>query len=140
MSGMIATPEQYTKAMLRALRFLSPLTASLLMLTLAACSPHPSAGGWHALDGSMRFQRLEIRYDGSADFYTHAEDKTAAWRCFWSAINSLESSLKCVDAGNADNEKYYSFSAQPDQKLGNLKLDGKTLGRYGWQPPAERPE
>ena len=52
---------------------------------LTACSAHPGAGGWGATSNEAMFERLEIRYNGQADFYTRAQDNDAAWRGFLSA-------------------------------------------------------
>jgi len=111
-----------------------------LTLLLSACSPHPGAGGWQAIDKEAIFQRLEIRYAGNADLYTQNQDTVAAWRCFWGAVDKTIASLKCVDAGNADNEKNYSFSVDKQSKEGVLKLGEQVMGRYSWQPPTDPPE
>ncbi len=109
-----------------------------LLLLLTACSAHPGAGGWHAISNDAKFQRLEIRYAGNADFYTQTDDKIAAWRCFWSAADKITASLKCIDASNADNEKTYLFVVNAETKEGILSLDKKVIGGV-WLAAANRP-
>lgn len=92
------------------------------------------------MDKEAIFQRLEIRYAGNADLYTQKEDTVAAWRCFWGAADKTNASLKCVDAGNANNEKSYVFSVDKETNEGVLKLGEQVLGQYGWQPPTDPPE
>jgi hypothetical protein len=109
--------------------------AFLILFTFGACSPHPGAGGWHATSVDAAFERLEIRYGGNADFYTKDDDKVAAWRCFWSAMDKASTSLKCIDAGNADNEKTYLFVVNAETNEGILSFGKQVLGVYDWQPP-----
>jgi hypothetical protein len=111
-----------------------------LILILNACSPHPGAGGWHAMDKDAKFQRLEIRYAGNADFYINDNDKVAAWRCFWGAADKVTAHLKCIDAGNANNEQTYLFVVDKEAREGVLQLEERVLGRYGWQTPTAPPE
>lgn len=111
-----------------------------LILILNACSPHPGAGGWHAMDKETKFQRLEIRYAGNADFYKKYDDKVAAWRCFWGAADKVTANLKCVDAANANNEQTYLFIVDKEAREGVLQLEEQILGRYAWQPPTAPPE
>ncbi len=111
-----------------------------MLLILVACSPHPGAGGWHATSSDAKFERLEIRYGGNADFYTNDDDKIAAWRCFWSAADKATASLKCVDAGNASNEKTYLFVVGKNTREGVLKLGEQVLGLYSWQAPTDPPQ
>jgi hypothetical protein len=113
------------------------LCTYFLLLFLAACSAHPGAGGWQAITNDAIFQRLEIRYAGNADFYTRKDDKIAAWRCFWGAADKVTTSLKCIDAGNANNEKTYLFVVNAETKEGILTLGKQELGVYGWQPPTD---
>ena len=116
-------------------------TSTFFMLfTLVACSPHTGAGGWRATSVDTAFERLEIRYGGNADFYTKDDDKVAAWRCFWSAMDKATASLKCVDAGNADNEKTYLFVVDKNTREGVLKLGEQDLGLYSWQAPTDPPQ
>jgi hypothetical protein len=113
------------------------LCASFLLLFLAACSAHPGAGGWHATSSNAKFERLEIRYGGNADFYTNDNDQNAAWRCFWSATDKNTASLKCIDAGDGNNEKTYLFTVNIEAKEGILNLGKQVLGVYDWQPPTD---
>ena len=111
-----------------------------LLFIVSACSPHPGSGGWRSTSTDARFERLEIRYAGNADFYTKNDDKIAAWRCFWGTSDKQIASLKCIDAGDANNEKTYSFSVDEQTKIGSLLLDDQILGHYNWQPPTDPPE
>ena len=111
--------------------YLFPVTFSRCLL----CSPR--AGGWQAITIDAIFQRLEIHYAGNADFYTRKDDKIAAWRCFWGAADKVTTSLKCIDAGNANNEKTYLFVVNTETKEGILTLGKQELGVYGWQPPTD---
>ena len=106
-----------------------------LIILLTACTPHPGAGGWRATSGDAAFERLEIRYNGQADFYIRTEDITAAWRCFWGTGGENKVSMKCVDAGNANNEQEFVFMVEQGRKLGSLLQGRETLGVYEWQPP-----
>lgn len=113
-------------------RLLIPLFA-----LLAACSPHPGAGGWGAHSNDASFERMEIRYNGRADLFTHTEDTTASWRCFWAAEDKFRLQLKCVDASNTDNEQIFIFLVDGDRKQGQLLHGRNSLGQYAWQPPTE---
>ncbi len=121
------------------MRIKTPGTLAVLLF-LSACSAHPGAGGWYAISENAVFERLEIRYAGNADFYTKSENNIAAWRCFWGAAGKQTASLKCVDAGNANNEKTYLFVVDKESREGTLKLGEQILGHYGWQPPTDPPE
>ena len=72
--------------------------------------------------------------------FIHNDDKQATWRCLWGAADKHIASLKCIDAGNANNEQTYSFSVDQQTKEGILKLGEQMLGRYGWQPPTDPPQ
>jgi hypothetical protein len=111
----------------------------IILTMLAACSPHPGAGGWKAISGDALFEKLEIRFAGNADFYTRTDDETAAWRCFWAAQNKQLARLKCVEAANADNEQEYIFMVDADGGPGTLKLGDTVVGIYQWQSPAAQP-
>ena len=116
------------------------LCAPFLVFFLTACSAHPGAGGWHATSSDAKFERLEIRYGGNADFYTRDDDKIAAWRCFWGAADKVSASLKCVDAGNSNNEKTYLFVVDKNTREGVLKIGEQVLGLYSWQAPTDPPQ
>ena len=107
------------------------------VLLLTACSAHPGAGGWRETSNQAMFERLEIRYNGQADFYTRGQDSDAAWRCFWSAAGEFRVSMKCIDAGNENNEQEFVFLVEEQHKQGSLLQGGQTLGIYAWQPPTD---
>ena len=108
-----------------------------LLLILGACTPHSSAGGWRSTTANAPFERLEMRFNGSGEFYTRAEDETAAWRCFWGAEEKFVAGLTCIDANDENNEKKYELLIDEDKQGAVLKLDGQELGRYKWQMPLE---
>ncbi len=67
---LLEVPFAYAKTLLttdyhmyRKLFWLAPL-----LLTLNACTPHPSSGGWRATSADPLFERLEVRFNGNADF------------------------------------------------------------------------
>ena len=117
--------------MLRKLIWLFPL-----LLILNACSPHPGSGGWRATSAEPLFERLEVRFNGNADFYTISSDEVAAWRCFWGAEDNQTLGLKCIQASNGDNEKEYALIVEEGKQIATLEQDGNVLGRYTWQAPA----
>ncbi len=108
-----------------------------LVFLLSACSGHPGAGGWRATTADPIFERLEVRFNGNADFYTNTTDEQAAWRCFWGASSKQTAGFKCVQASNADNEKEYSLIVDEDGKTATLEQGDKVLGRYVWQAPTD---
>ena len=111
------------------IRFLAVITS---LLTLAACSAHPGAGGWHATSDDAPFSRLDIRYDGKAEFYMKTADTNAAWRCFWSKAGKQTIDLKCIEA-KSDIEKKYQLKVEQNTQRASLILAGQLLGEYTWQ-------
>ena len=119
------------------------LSLSLLSLTLlSACSPHPGAGGWKATSSDATFERLEVRYNGQADFYTSSEDTASTWRCFWGVEDKQTTNLKCVEAADTTNEQTYLLLVNTQTnnttptRTAELKLAQQSLGHYQWQAPA----
>jgi len=106
-----------------------------LLLTLGACTPHSSAGDWRATTAGAPFERLEVRFNGTAEFYTKAKDEAAAWRCFWGAEEKQMASLSCIDANDENNEKKYELLVEEDKQSAVLKLNGQELGSYMWEMP-----
>ena len=117
--------------MYRKLIWLTPL-----LLMLNGCSPHPGSGGWRASSADPLFERLEVRFNGNADFYSKTNDETAAWRCFWSAADKRTAELKCIEA-SSDVEKTYALIVDEDGQSATLEQDGQILGRYIWQAPGK---
>lgn len=107
-----------------------------LLLFLGACSPHPGSGGWRATSAEPLFERLEVRFNGNADFYTKINDEAAAWRCFWSAEGNQTLELKCIQASNGDNEKEYALIVEEGGQTATLERGNNVLGSYIWQAPA----
>lgn len=106
-----------------------------LLLVLNACSPHPSSGGWSATSADALFERMEVRFNGNADLYTKSSDETAAWRCFWSAIDKQTAELKCVQASDGEIEKIYALTVDEGGQAATLEQGNQILGRYSWQAP-----
>jgi len=106
-----------------------------LLLTLNACTPHPSSGGWRATSADPLFERLEVRFNGNADFYTKTNDETAAWRCFWGTADKQTAELKCIEADNGEVEKIYMLQIDQGGQAATLEQGGQVLGRYTWQAP-----
>ncbi|RTZ60633.1 MAG: hypothetical protein DSZ32_03250 [Gammaproteobacteria bacterium] len=104
---------------------------------LAACSPHPGAGGWRASSPDAAFERLEIRYDGRADFYTRSTDKASAWRCFWARIDDQTAGLKCISAADENMERQFQLIVDAGGRNAVLKQGQNALGQYAWQPPTD---
>jgi len=107
------------------------------MMLLGACSAHPGAGGWRASSADAAFERLEIRYDGRADFYTHSADKNAAWRCFWASADERTVGLKCVNAADDTMERQFQLFVDAGGRNAVLKQGENALGEYVWQPPTD---
>ncbi len=108
-----------------------------LLLVLTACSAHPGAGGWRAASDDAAFERLEIRYDGRADFYTYTADKKAAWRCFWAAADKHTVGLKCINAADDTMERKFQLIVDASGYKAELKQGENALGQYAWQPPTD---
>ena len=108
-----------------------------LLLTLSACTPHTSSGDWRATTSDALFERLQVRFDGTAEFFTKTEDETAAWRCFWGAENKQTAGLTCIDANDENNEKQYELHVDKEKQDAVLKLDNLEIGRYRWQTPLD---
>ncbi len=106
-------------------------------MLVVACSPHPGAGGWRANSADAAFERLEIRYDGRADFYTRATDKTAAWRCFWAGVDNHAIGLKCINATDTTMERQFQLAVDAGGHKAVLKQGENALGQYAWQPPTD---
>lgn len=114
-------------------RFLAALT----LIFLSACSPHPGAGGWRATSGDAAFERLEVRYDGRADFYTNTGDSESAWRCFWSGADKWVVGLKCINANDAGMEREFRLVVDESGQAAVLIQGDSELGHYAWQPPTD---
>ncbi len=115
-----------------------PITLLLTTLfLLTACSPHPGAGGWGASSNDASFARLEIRYNGQAEFFSNAEDTIPAWRCFWGGVDKFRASMKCVNAANDTDERVFILLVDESRKQAELLQGQQPLGQYTWQPPTE---
>lgn len=108
-----------------------------LLMVLNACSPHPGSGGWRATSADPLFERLEVRFNGNADFYTKTNDETAAWRCFWGTADKQTAELKCIQASDGEVEKKYILRVDEGGQAATLELDSQVLGRYTWQAPGK---
>jgi len=106
-----------------------------LAIFLSACSPHPGSGGWRATSAEPLFERLEVRFNGNADFYSKTNDDEAAWRCFWSAADKQAAELKCIQASNDSMEKIYMLIVDDDGQTATLEQGEQVLGQYAWQAP-----
>ena len=107
---------------------------------LTACSPHPGAGGWTASSENADFARLELRYNGQAEFFSRSEDSSPAWRCFWGGEDKFRANMKCVNAANEDDERVFILLVDEGRKRSELLQGQQSLGHYSWQPPTEPAE
>ncbi|MCU7951577.1 MAG: hypothetical protein KZQ74_16625 [gamma proteobacterium symbiont of Bathyaustriella thionipta] len=70
----------------------------LVLMTLSGCSPHLGAGNWKAEgDNSLKVSRINVVYEGTADFYVEGEEQSIR-RCFWSAVAESTMQMQCVHA------------------------------------------
>ena len=115
------------------MRPISLLLTTLVLLT--ACTPHPGAGGWGATSSDAAFARLEIRYNGQAEFFTNAGDHSPAWRCFWGGENKFRTNMKCINAANDQDERVFILLVDENRQQAELLQGQQSLGQYAWQPP-----
>ncbi len=112
-------------AKIPAARYWLPLSLTLL---LAACSPHPGAGRWEALEeNESGIHELVLAFDGRAQFAT-AHPK-ASWHCFWNARKARLAELSCTPSSHPDNKTSYHFRVE-ENDIGILGRDGKVMARF----------
>ena len=117
------------------MRLITLLPTAFFLLT--ACTPHPGAGGWGAATDDATFARLEIRYNGQAEFFLTKEETIPAWRCFWGGEDKFRANMKCVNAANDKDERVFILLVDESRKQAELLQGQQSLGQYTWQPPTD---
>ena len=109
------------------------LFLALGSVTLAACSPHPSAGKWKAVsDNVFGIADLSLQFDGKAEFATTKKD-IAVWHCFWGKSGESRATMKCVPSSDPERRELYEFVVQ-DEKRGELFYNGESVATFERQP------
>lgn len=107
----------------------SSLLAPLALLTLSACSPHPSSGEWLPVaDNPSGFSRIDVQFEGRADFYQEGQEE-AVRRCFWGGASQTTARMTCVVAADTEREETYLLSVGKDGRA-ELSLNGNSLGFF----------
>ncbi|WP_456372737.1 hypothetical protein [Thiolapillus sp.] len=108
-----------------------PGTNPLLFLAgllLSACSPHPGAGNWVAMEkNEQEVSGLTLSYDGRALFVSRKP--AATWHCFWSGRDRDSVRLDCTPSTDKKREEHFIFSIEKDGS-GILKSGNRVLGRF----------
>ena len=64
-------------------------------------------------------------------------DRDAARRCFWGAIDKQTLDLQCIQAADNKTEEKYLFVVDEARLDAVLKLGDKVVGNYAWQAPRD---
>jgi hypothetical protein len=110
------------------------LFSLLILFSLIACSPHPSAGNWQADNkNNLQIDSINIVFEGNADFYTQDKEKSIH-RCFWSAIAEQTIKMQCVHSDNTNTKVNYQFIVT-QKGHAKLTLDNQLIGTFSLQAP-----
>ena len=108
------------------------LSAILLILGLQACSPHPGAGHWGAIENSgSKFSKLVVEFEGMAELLP--ADKTAqGQRCFWAGNTSNSIKLQCTQGDDTGLEFLYILTVDTSgaEPVASLASGDMQIGSY----------
>jgi hypothetical protein len=97
-------------------------------LSLSACSPHPGAGNWAAVEKNEKgIPGLTLSYDGRALFTSRKP--AATWHCFWGGRDRDSAHLDCTPSTDREREESFILSIEKDG-TGVLKQQDEILGRF----------
>ncbi len=105
------------------------LITVLVTLLITACSPHPGAGKWQAIDdNSLGVKNLSILFDGKSEFTT-IENENILWHCFWGAESKTKMSMTCTPSTDTSEHEKFEFIMLSDDQ-GQFSRNGKVIGKF----------
>lgn len=105
------------------------LTIPLIILSLAACSPHPGAGVWKAEgENTLGIRGMTLAYEGKAVF-SSTRVNPALWHCFWNGASSHAANLDCTPSTDTESHERFVFTVGEDG-VGELRQQGQVIGRF----------
>jgi hypothetical protein len=108
------------------------LCAAPLLLTLAACSPHPATGTWATTTRpDSGFDRLDVTYEGRAHLFAVGEQE-AGRRCFWSGESAQAIAMTCKPDFDTAQEERYHLTLGADG-IATLTRDSEVMALFSRQ-------
>ena len=107
-------------------------SAILLVLGLQACSPHPGAGHWGAMENSgSKFSKIMVEFEGMAELLP-ADAATQAQRCFWAGNTSDSIKLQCTQDDDTGLEFFYLLTVDSSgaEPIASLTSGKDRVGSY----------
>jgi hypothetical protein len=109
------------------------LTIVLAAILITACSPHPGAGKWQAIDdNSLGIKKLSILFEGKSEFTT-IENEKVKWHCFWGAESKTKMSMTCTPSIDTNEHETFAFIMLSEDE-GQFSRNGKAIGNFSRLP------
>lgn len=112
------------------------LSAIPVILGLQACTPHPGAGHWQAIENSdSKFSKIMVEFEGRAELFS-ADAAVEAQRCFWAGNTSSSIKLQCTQGDDTGLEFIYvlKVDARGTEPIASLTSGDQRIGSYRRQP------
>ncbi len=100
--------------------------AGLGLLLLSGCAPHPAAGVWEPVEAAAPFTRIDVQFNGRADFFEPGNEKETL-HCFWAAHSKDEAWMNCVPAEHTEHKIPYRLATRGSEAV--LEREGKVVMR-----------
>lgn len=100
---------------------------------LTACSGHPSAGKWVAVDSNeVPYTRISVDFDGKAAIYP-ADQQSPTLNCYWQASSAETIDIQCGSSDQEEGTLLYTLEVS-EQNLAILKYEDTVVGQFNRLP------